>query len=136
VQREEFERMTAQQVRLNTRSDGTVQRGKPLYFERPWQQTLDEMEDANVRTVGELEPARTERQASLSGIAANSRATKDASTSAARARRPCSSAAAARWLSARPRSRVARTGSPQSAACSAARSWSKAARSCVPAARA
>jgi hypothetical protein len=35
-----------------------VQRGKSLYFERPWQQILDEMEDANVRTVGELNPAR------------------------------------------------------------------------------
>jgi hypothetical protein len=35
-----------------------VQRGKPLYFERPWQETLDAMEDANVRTVGELNAAR------------------------------------------------------------------------------
>jgi hypothetical protein len=58
MRRDEFERMTAQQVRLNARGEGNVQRGKSLYFERPWQQILDEMEDANVRTVGELNPAR------------------------------------------------------------------------------
>ena len=50
--------MTAQQVRVNAGSEGSVQRGKPLYCERPWQQILDEIEDANVRTVGELNPAR------------------------------------------------------------------------------
>ena len=58
MQREEFERMTAHQVRLNARGEGKVQRGKSLYFERPWQQILDEMEDADVRTVGELNAAR------------------------------------------------------------------------------
>lgn len=58
MQRKEFERLTAQQVRVNAGSEGNVQRGKPLYFERPWQQILDEMDDANVRTVGELNPAR------------------------------------------------------------------------------
>lgn len=50
--------MTAQQVRVHAGGEGNVQRGKPLYFERPWQQILDEMEDANVSTVGELNPAR------------------------------------------------------------------------------
>ncbi len=58
MQRKEFERMTAQQVRRNASSEGNVQRGKPLYFERPWQQILDAMEDANARTVGELNAAR------------------------------------------------------------------------------
>jgi hypothetical protein len=58
MQREEFERMTALQVRVNARGEGQVQRGKSLYFERPWQRILDEMEDANVRTVGELNAAR------------------------------------------------------------------------------
>ena len=50
--------MGAEQVRLLARSEGSVQRGKPLYFERPWQQVLDEMEDAGVRTVGALSAAR------------------------------------------------------------------------------
>ncbi len=58
MDRKEFERMTAQQVRRNASGEGKVQRGKSLYFERPWQQILDEMDDANVRTVGELDPAR------------------------------------------------------------------------------
>jgi hypothetical protein len=58
VKREQFERMTAQQVRHNASSEGSVQRGKSLYFERPWQQTLDAMDDANVRTVGELNAAQ------------------------------------------------------------------------------
>ena len=58
MQRDEFELMTAQQVRRNASSEGKVQRGKPLYFERPWQETLDAMEDANAGTVGELNAAR------------------------------------------------------------------------------
>ena len=56
--RQNFELMTAQQVRMHARGEGTVQRGRPLYFERPWQQVLDEMTDAGVRTVGELNAAR------------------------------------------------------------------------------
>ena len=40
------------------RAEGSVQRGKPLYFERPWQRVLDEMEDAGVFTVGALNAAR------------------------------------------------------------------------------
>jgi hypothetical protein len=58
VQRGEFERMTAQQVRLHARGEGGVQRGKSLYFERPWQRVLDELEDEGARTVGELNAAR------------------------------------------------------------------------------
>ena len=58
MQRDDFERMTARDVRLHARDEGNVQRGKPLYFERPWQQILDEMDDAEVRTVGELNAAR------------------------------------------------------------------------------
>lgn len=58
MRREDFELMTAQQVRLHARGEGTVQRGKPLYFQRPWQQILDEMDDAGARTVGELNAAR------------------------------------------------------------------------------
>ncbi len=54
----EFELMTSQQVRMHTRGEGAVQRGKPLYYERPWQQVLDEMTDAGARTVGELNAAR------------------------------------------------------------------------------
>jgi hypothetical protein len=58
VQRDEFEQLTTQQVRVHARGEGAVQRGKALYFERPWQQILDEMEDAGVRTVGDLAPTR------------------------------------------------------------------------------
>ena len=50
--------MTAQQVRIQARGEGGVQRGKSLYFERPWQQILDEMEDAGARSIGELNAAR------------------------------------------------------------------------------
>ena len=50
--------MSAQQVRHLARAEGSVQRGKPLYFERPWQRVLDEMDDAGVRTVGALNAAR------------------------------------------------------------------------------
>jgi hypothetical protein len=58
VRRDDFEQMTVQRVRLMASSEGGVQRGRPLYFERPWQQVLDEMEDAGVRTVGALSAAR------------------------------------------------------------------------------
>ncbi len=50
--------MSAQEVRLLARTEGSVQRGKPLYFERPWQHVLDEMEEADVGTVGALGAAR------------------------------------------------------------------------------
>jgi hypothetical protein len=58
VQRDDFEQMTARDIRVHARDEGGVQRGKPLYFERPWQEILDEMEGAGVRTVGELTAAR------------------------------------------------------------------------------
>jgi len=58
MRREEFEQMTARQVRMHAQSEGNVQRGKALYFGRPWQQVLDEMDDAGVRVVGELNSAR------------------------------------------------------------------------------
>ena len=58
MQREDFERMSSEQVRAHARDEGQVQRGKPLYFERPWQQVLDEMDDAEVGTVGGLNAAR------------------------------------------------------------------------------
>ena len=58
MQRAEFAQMTAPQVRIHARGEGKVQRGRALYFERPWQQILDEMEVADVHTVGELNAAR------------------------------------------------------------------------------
>ena len=58
MRREDFERMNAQEVRRLASAEGGVQRGKGLYFQRPWQQVLDEMEDAGVRTVGGLNAAR------------------------------------------------------------------------------
>ena len=39
-------------------SKPTLQRGKPLYHRRPWSRVLDEMDDAEVRTVGALEDTR------------------------------------------------------------------------------
>lgn len=50
--------MSAQQVPTMASAEGGVQRGKPLYFERPWRHVLDGMEDARVRTVGALNDAR------------------------------------------------------------------------------
>jgi hypothetical protein len=50
--------MSAQQVRLLARAEDGAQRGKALYFQRPWQQVLDEMEEAGARTVGALNAAR------------------------------------------------------------------------------
>ena len=58
MQREEFEKLTARQVRVLARGEGQAERGKPLYFERPWQRVLDEMDDAEVGTVGALNAAR------------------------------------------------------------------------------
>jgi hypothetical protein len=60
MRREEFEQMSAQQVRVRARNEGQVRRGKPLYFERPWTQVLDEMDDAHARTVGALDAARVD----------------------------------------------------------------------------
>ena len=58
MRREDFEQMTARQVRMHAQGEGDVQRGKALYFGRPWRQVLDEMGDAGVQVVGELDAAR------------------------------------------------------------------------------
>jgi hypothetical protein len=58
MRREDFEQMTVQRVRIMASAEGGVQRGRPLYFGRPWQQVLDEMEEAGARTVGALNAAR------------------------------------------------------------------------------
>jgi hypothetical protein len=53
-----FEDMTVAQVHAECAGEGQVQRGKPLYADRPWTQLHDEMIDREVRTVGELPRAR------------------------------------------------------------------------------
>ena len=53
-----FEDMTVAQVRARAASEGAVQRGKPLYADRPWTQVRDEMVDSEARTVGDLPRAR------------------------------------------------------------------------------
>jgi hypothetical protein len=58
VHRQEFETMNVKQVLMRARNEGPVQRGKPLYFNRPWTQLLNEMEDAEVKTVGALTSRR------------------------------------------------------------------------------
>ena len=64
--------MTVAQVHVRTTGEGTVQRGKPLYFGRPWTQLHDEMVDSEARTVGDLRPAR--RRALRAAIQARSAA--------------------------------------------------------------
>ena len=54
MDRDEFEQMNRTDVHNHAREEKGVQRGKPLYYGRPWSQVLDEMEDADVRTVGAL----------------------------------------------------------------------------------
>jgi hypothetical protein len=58
VHREEFVSMNVKQVLIRARNEGPVQRGKPLYFNRPWTQLLNEMEDAEAKTVGALAARR------------------------------------------------------------------------------
>ena len=58
MDRDEFEQMSKADVFSHAREEKGVQRGKPLYYGRPWSQVLDEMEDAEVRTVGALTPRR------------------------------------------------------------------------------
>jgi hypothetical protein len=53
-----FEQMTVAQVHAETAGEGQVQRGKPLYANRPWTQLHDEMIDNEARTVGDLPRAR------------------------------------------------------------------------------
>jgi hypothetical protein len=60
MRREDFEQMSVGQVMSRARVETPVQRGKPLYYDRPWSQVLDEMDHARVRTVGALDPTRVE----------------------------------------------------------------------------
>ena len=53
-----FEDMTVAQVHVRATSEGAVQRGKPLYADRPWTQLHDEMVDSDARTVGNLPRSR------------------------------------------------------------------------------
>ncbi len=53
-----FEDMTVEQVHIRTAGEGQVQRGKPLYADRPWTQLHDEMVDSEAVTVRELPRSR------------------------------------------------------------------------------
>jgi hypothetical protein len=53
-----FEDMTVAQVHAQAAHEGQVQRGKPLYADRPWTHLHDEMVDSEVSTVGQLPRAR------------------------------------------------------------------------------
>ena len=53
-----FEDMTIAQVRARAAAEGGVQRGKPLYADRPWTQARDEMTDSGAKTVCDLPRAR------------------------------------------------------------------------------
>ena len=50
--------MTIGQVHARAGAEGGVQRGKPLYADRPWTQLRDEMADRGARTVSDLPRAR------------------------------------------------------------------------------
>jgi hypothetical protein len=56
--RPRFEDTTIEQVHLRTGHERQVQRGKPLYFNRPWTQLHDEMLNADVKRVGDLPASR------------------------------------------------------------------------------
>ena len=58
MRRDEIEQMNVKEVLGLARAEDAVQRGKPLYHRRPWSRVLDEMHDAEVRTVGALEDTR------------------------------------------------------------------------------
>lgn len=58
MDRVKFEEMSRTEVSSHAREENGVQRGKPLYYDRPWSRVLDEMEDADVRTVGALDAVR------------------------------------------------------------------------------
>ena len=57
MRRDEFERMSVKDVMGLARAEDSVQRGKPLYYGRPWSHVLDQMDEAGVRTVGALDAA-------------------------------------------------------------------------------
>ena len=52
--RARFEDMTLFEVQQRTANEGQAQRGKPVYFNRPWTQLHDEMRMAEVKKVGDL----------------------------------------------------------------------------------
>ena len=56
--RPRFEDMTIEQVHARAGLEGQVQRGKPLYFNRPWTQLHDEMLNAEVKRVSDLPASR------------------------------------------------------------------------------
>jgi len=53
-----FEQMTMAQVHARAADEGGVQRGKPLYADRPWTQLRDEMHDRGAKAVSDLPRAR------------------------------------------------------------------------------
>ncbi len=53
-----FEDLTVAQVRAQAAGERAVQRGKPLYADRPWTQLHDEMIDGDARAVGDLPRSR------------------------------------------------------------------------------
>ena len=53
-----FEDMTMAQVHTLAAAEGGVQRGKPLYADRPWTQVRDEMTDHGAKAVSDLPRAR------------------------------------------------------------------------------
>jgi hypothetical protein len=50
--------MTIAQVQARAAGEGGVQRGKPLYADRPWTHVRDEMVDGEARIVGDLPSSR------------------------------------------------------------------------------
>jgi len=56
--RPRFEDMTIEEVHARAGHERQVQRGKPLYFDRPWTQLHDEMLNAEVKRVGDLPASR------------------------------------------------------------------------------
>ena len=53
-----FEQMTMAQVSARATAEVGVQRGKPLYADRPWTQVRDEMLDRGAKAVSDLPRAR------------------------------------------------------------------------------
>jgi hypothetical protein len=49
-----FEDMTIAQVHARASTEGGVQRGKPLYADRPWTHVRDEMLESGVKAVRDL----------------------------------------------------------------------------------
>ena len=62
-----FKNMTLAQVYARGGSEGPVQRGKPLYFNRPWTQLHDEMLETNADRVRDLPDSRVEALRAATG---------------------------------------------------------------------